>query len=65
MNYTFQTSPVISKLKYGNTIKKALIDGTLKKTGRKNVKWHNHAMVKKASDEKRTKRLEQAANLYR
>ncbi len=48
----------VYKLTYGDAIKRALIRGTLKKSGIKNVKWLSLNMVKASSSEKRGKWLE-------
>lgn len=50
------------KLIYGNAIYKALVKGTFKKSGIKNVKWKSYNMVKMSSDGKRSKWLEQLEN---
>lgn len=54
---TMNTPKLIYKLVYGDAVKKAMIKGTLKKAGFKNVKWLNFDMVKMSSDEKRKKWL--------
>lgn len=54
---TMNTPTVIYKLIFGNAIKKALITGTLKKSGLKNVKWLSFNMVKSSKDETRAKWL--------
>ena len=56
---TMNTPKLMYKLVYGDAVKKAMIKGTLKKAGFKNVKWINFDMVKMNSDEKRKKWLEQ------
>ena len=56
---TMNTPKLMYKLVYGDAVKKAMIKGTLKKAGFKNVKWINFDMVKMSSDEKRKKWLEQ------
>ena len=55
---TMNTPAIMYKLTYGDAIKKALIRGTLKKSGIKNVKWLSLNMVKASSNEKRGKWLE-------
>jgi NAD(P)H dehydrogenase (quinone) len=50
---TMNTPKLVYKFVYGNTVKKALIKGTFKKTGFKNVKWISFNMVKSSSDKKR------------
>lgn len=54
---TMNTPSAIYKLVFGNAIKKALITGTLKKTGLKKVKWLSFNMVKSSKDETRAKWL--------
>ena len=55
---TMNTPKLVYKLIYGNTVKKALINGTFKKIGFKNVKWISFNMVKSTSDKKRKKWLD-------
>ena len=50
---TMNTPKIMYKFIYGNTIKKAFLKGTLKKTGYKNTKWISFNMVKASSTEKR------------
>lgn len=54
---TMNTPKLMYKFIYGNAIKKALIKGTFKKLGFKNVKWVSFNMVKFSSEEKRKKWL--------
>jgi len=54
---TMNTPKLIYRLKFGNAIKKALIDGTFKSMGYKNCRWINLSMVKFVSQDKRTKWL--------
>ncbi len=61
---TMNTPSIMYKLLYGNAIKKALIKGTLKKTGCKNVKWLSLNMVKASSKEKKVKWLEEIENRF-
>ena len=56
---TMNTPAIMYNLIYGNAIKKALIKGTLKKTGCKKVDWLSLNMVKMSSKEKRVKWLKQ------
>ncbi|RZI47916.1 NAD(P)H-dependent oxidoreductase [Lactococcus kimchii] len=55
---TMNTPKIMYKLTYGNAIKKALIKGTFKKSGMKNVKWLSLNMVKMSKTEKRKKWLQ-------
>ncbi|WP_412990308.1 NAD(P)H-dependent oxidoreductase [Pediococcus siamensis] len=50
---TMNTPKYVYQFIFGNAVKKALVTGTLKKTGLKNVKWLNLTGVKSRSDEKR------------
>ncbi|WP_300561958.1 NAD(P)H-dependent oxidoreductase [Companilactobacillus sp.] len=50
---TMNTPKLLYKFRYGNAVKKALINGTLKKGGFKHVKWRSFNMVKMVSDKKR------------
>ena len=54
---TMNTPKIMYKLTYGNTLKKALIKGTFKKSGMKNVKWISFNMVKLVKSEKRQRWL--------
>lgn len=54
---TMNTPKLVYKFVYGNAIKKALVKGTFKKIGFKNVKWISFNMVKSSSDKKRKKWL--------
>lgn len=54
---TMNTPKIIYKLTYGNALKKALIKGTFKKSGMKNVNWISLNMVKMSKVEKRQKWL--------
>lgn len=54
---TMNTPGFLYKLKFGNAIKKALINGTFKKMGFKNVKWVSFNMVKFSSNKTREKWL--------
>ena len=51
---TMNTPKLIYKFVFGNAINQALIKGTLKKTGCKNVKWISFNMVKSSSEKTRT-----------
>lgn len=55
---TMNTPKLVYKFIYGNTVKKALINGTFKKIGCKNVKWISFNMVKSSSNKKREKWLD-------
>ncbi|EAC6450099.1 NAD(P)H-dependent oxidoreductase [Listeria monocytogenes] len=55
---TMNTPKIMYKFIYGNAIQKALIKGTFKKSGIKNVKWQSFNMVKASSDATRKKWLE-------
>lgn len=61
---TMNTPSIMYKLIYGNAIKKALIKGSLRKTGFKKVKWLSLNMVKMRSTEKREKWLKQIENRF-
>ncbi|KRN76973.1 NAD(P)H-dependent oxidoreductase [Weissella minor] len=61
---TMNTPKPIYSLIYGNAIKKALIKGTLKKSGLKNVKWKSFNMVKNSKPEKRQTWLNQITHLF-
>ena len=54
---TMNTPKSMYKLTYGNALKKALIKGTFKKSGMKNVNWISLNMVKMSKVEKRQKWL--------
>jgi putative NADPH-quinone reductase len=54
---TMNTPKIMYKFTYGNAIKKALMKGSFKKSGFKNVKWVSFNMVKMVSDQKRDKWL--------
>lgn len=47
------TPKIMYRFIYGNAIKKALIKGTFKKTGCKNIEWLSFNMVKNSSDKTR------------
>lgn len=55
---TMNTPKLMYKFIYGNAIKRSLINGSLKKTGIKNVKWISFNMVKFSKLEKRKSWLE-------
>ncbi|EUJ33168.1 flavodoxin-like fold family protein [Listeria floridensis FSL S10-1187] len=61
---TMNTPKVMYTTVYGNAIKKALIQGTLKKSGIKKVKWLSFNMVKNSSSETRTKWLKQVEQTF-
>ncbi|MNB98444.1 azoreductase [compost metagenome] len=61
---TMNTPSIMYKLIFGDAIKKALITGTFKKTGCKNVKWLSLNMVKASSKAKREKWLKQIENRF-
>lgn len=61
---TMNSPSIIYKFMFGNAIKKALIKGTLKKTGCKNVRWISFSMVKASSMAKREKWLEKVENQF-
>lgn len=54
---TMNTPKIMYKLTYGNALKKALIKGTFKKSGMKNVNWISLNMIKMSKVEKRQKWL--------
>lgn len=60
---TMNTPKLMYKFVYGNAVKKALIKGTFKKGGFKNVKWKSFNMVKMSKPEKRVKWLDQISKL--
>lgn len=55
---TMNTPKIMYKFTYGNALKKAMIKGTFKKSGFKNVKWLSLNMVKMVKPEKRQKWLD-------
>lgn len=55
---TMNTPSLMYRFVYGNAIQKALIKGTFKKVGCKNVKWRSFNMVKKSSESTRKKWLQ-------
>ena len=57
---TMNTPKLMYKFKYGNAVKKSLINGGLKKSGFKNVKWLSFNMVKMKSQDKRQKMLDKS-----
>ncbi|AKP67408.1 NAD(P)H-dependent oxidoreductase [Companilactobacillus ginsenosidimutans] len=57
---TMNTPKIMYKFTYGNAIKEALIKGSFKKSGFKNVKWLSFNMVKMRSNETRVKWLDRA-----
>ncbi|MGM0124024.1 hypothetical protein IGI37_001398 [Enterococcus sp. AZ194] len=61
---TMNTPKIMYKLVYGNAIKKALIKGTLKKSGIKNVRWCSFNMVKASSDTTRKKWLIKVEKMF-
>lgn len=54
---TMNTPKVMYRLLFGNTIKKALLKGTFKNMGYKNLEWVSFNRVKQASQKKREKWL--------
>ena len=61
---TMNTPKVMYKFIYGNAIKKALIKGTFKKSGCKNVKWYSFNMVKSSSEKTREKWLNKIEKVF-
>lgn len=59
---TMNTPSLLYRFVFGNAIQKALIRGTFKKTGGKNIKWCSLNMVKSSSDETRKKWLQKIEN---
>lgn len=57
---TMNTPKALYRWVFGDAIQRALIRGTFKKMGLKNVKWLSCNMVKKSSDIKRQNWLQQA-----
>lgn len=55
---TMNTPKLIYRLIYGNALKNALVKGTFKKAGIKNVEWLSFNMVKASTPEKRSSWLE-------
>lgn len=60
---TMNTPSLFYRLSFGNAIYNALVKGTFKMTGIKNVKWVSLNEVKTSSDEKRKQWLEKAAEI--
>lgn len=52
---TMNTPKLVYRFVFGNAIKQALLKGTFKKTGMKNIKWFNLTMVKNSTQAKRKK----------
>ena len=61
---TMNTPSLLYRFVFGNAIQKALIRGTFKKTGGKNIKWCSLNMVKSSSDETRKKWLQKIENNF-
>lgn len=61
---TMNTPKIMYKLTYGNAIKKALIKGTFKKSGMRNVKWISLNMVKMVKSDRRQKWLKSIENKF-
>lgn len=61
---TMNTPKLVYKYLYGNALKKSLIQGTLKKSGFKNVKWISFNMVKSSSEKTRKKWLTTVKNRF-
>ncbi|MBC2324334.1 NAD(P)H-dependent oxidoreductase [Listeria booriae] len=61
---TMNTPKLLYKFIFGDAIKKALIRGTLKKSGLKKVKWISFNMVKSSSDQSRKKWLHQVEKKF-
>lgn len=61
---TMNTPKVMYKFIYGNAIKKALIKGTFKKSGCKNVEWISFNMVKASSEKTRKRWLNKVENKF-
>jgi len=61
---TMNTPAIMYKLIYGDVIKKALIKGTLQKSGCKKVKWLSLNMVKMSSVDKRVIWLKKIENRF-
>ncbi len=55
---TMNTPHFLYSLKYKNCVYNALVNGTFKKLGIKNVRWINYGFVKKINDSKRKRILE-------
>lgn len=62
---TMNTPAIIYKLQCGDAVKKAMITGTFKKIGFKNVKWISFNMVKFSTKEKREKWLASLKNRFK
>ncbi|MQS53147.1 NAD(P)H-dependent oxidoreductase [Companilactobacillus mishanensis] len=60
---TMNTPKLMYKFKFGNAVKKALLLGSFKKSGFKNVKWVSLNMVKMSSKGKRQKWLDKVGNI--
>lgn len=54
---TMNTPKSLYAIKYGNAIKNAMIKGTLKKIGLKNIKWISFNQVKRSKESQRKKWL--------
>ena len=61
---TMNTPKLVYRFIYGNALKNALVKGTFKKAGVKNVEWISFNMVKQSSDKQRTNWLRKARNLF-
>lgn len=61
---TMNTPKVMYEFIYGNALKKALIKGTFKKSGMKNVKWMSFNMIKMVKPEKRAKWLKKIEHKF-
>lgn len=60
---TMNTPKLMYRFVYGNALKNALVKGTFKKSGIKNVKWISFNMVKGSSDKKRENWLKKVENI--
>lgn len=60
---TMNTPKSLYRFLYGNAIQKALVRGTFKKAGYKDVKWLSLNQVKQSSQEQRVGMLDRVANL--
>lgn len=60
---TMNTPKALYRWVFGDAIQRALVRGTFKKMGLKNVRWLSCNMVKKSSDNKRQAWLEQATQI--
>ncbi|MGG5370882.1 NAD(P)H-dependent oxidoreductase [Enterococcus sp. AZ196] len=61
---TMNTPKIMYSTIYGNALKKAMVKGTLKKSGFKNVHWVSFNMVKSSKEATRKKWLAKVENIF-